>query len=395
MQPNRAKYVTLINVILKQIENGTLKQGDKLPSVRNLAFDMQVTPGTVARAYKELIDQNILEARVGDGTFVQKYKAAVSHTPSDQLYLLSPRLPDIGQVAILRRGFIEFGNSAGFNELMSYPQRMDTATLQASYLRFIRDVPLGQTTAQDVVMTHGGQHGGVTALQAIRQHKQGDVITEDLSYPGFRHAAELSGTKLRPVATDIDGPIPEHFEQILRSHKISAFFTSAQVNNPTLRQTSNERRHILVDLCRKHDVDIVEDDCYRIGAYQGMSYRAIYPDGAWYVTSFSKSISPALRIGCVVCPENMADHLRNIVFFNSLGVSQATCRVAEYVMNHPRLPKFRCKSPMKPTAISKRPSTYWGNLILRGGTQCPCCGCNYRAVGARRHFVRQPRIAVC
>ena len=227
MQPNRAKYVTLINVILKQIENGTVKQGDKLPSVRNLAFDMQVTPGTVARAYKELIDQNILEARVGDGTFVREYKAAVSHTPSDQLYLLSPRLPDIGQVAILRRGFIEFGNSAGFNELMSYPQRMDTATLQASYLRFIHDVPLGQTTAQDVVVTHGGQHGGVTALQAIRQHKQGDVITEDLSYTGFRHAAELSGTKLRPVATDIDGPIPEHFEQILRSHKISAFFTSA------------------------------------------------------------------------------------------------------------------------------------------------------------------------
>jgi len=40
MQPNRAKFVTLINVILKQIENGTLKQRDKLPSVRNLAFDM-------------------------------------------------------------------------------------------------------------------------------------------------------------------------------------------------------------------------------------------------------------------------------------------------------------------------------------------------------------------
>jgi DNA-binding transcriptional regulator YhcF (GntR family) len=61
MQPNRAKYVTLMNVIQKQIENGTLKQGDKLPSVRNLSFDMQVTPGTVARAYKELIDQNILK----------------------------------------------------------------------------------------------------------------------------------------------------------------------------------------------------------------------------------------------------------------------------------------------------------------------------------------------
>ena len=202
MQPNRAKYVTLINVILKQIENGTLKQGDKLPSVRNLAFDMQVTPGTVARAYKELIDQNILEARVGDGTFVREYKAAVSHTPSDQLYLLSPRLPDIGQVAILRRGFIEFGNSAGFNELMSYPQRMDTATLQASYLRFIRDVPLGQTTAQDVVVTHGGQHGGVTALQAIRQHKQGDVITE-----GFvlSRISPCSGIIRHEIAASYDG----------------------------------------------------------------------------------------------------------------------------------------------------------------------------------------------
>ena len=341
MQPSRAKYVTLINGILRQIENDTLKQGDKLPSVRNLTFDMQVTPGTVARAYKELIDQNILEARIGDGTFVREYRPTVTHTISDELYLLSPRLPDIGQVAILRRGFIEFANSAGFQELMAYPRRMDTASLQVAYLQFIGDVPLGQATSQDVVVTHGGQHGGVAALQAIRQRKEGGVITEDLSYPGFRHAAELSGSKLQPVSTDIDGPLPDHFQHILRTQKIAAFFTSAQVNNPTLRQTSNERRHILVDLCRKHDVDIVEDDCYRIGTYDGMSYRAIYPEGAWYVSSFSKSISPALRIGCVVCPENMANHLRNIIFLNSLGVSQAACRVAEYVLNHPRIAEIQ------------------------------------------------------
>ena len=87
---------------------GQLDPGQKLPPVREMAHQMQVTPGTVARAYRVLIDDGYLEAGVGQGTYVKQLRASVLPPDDAPLYLRSPRLPDVGQVDLIRRGFREF-----------------------------------------------------------------------------------------------------------------------------------------------------------------------------------------------------------------------------------------------------------------------------------------------
>ena len=62
-----AKYQKLAIMLQRQIELGQLDPGQKLPPVRDMAHQMQVTPGTVARAYRVLIDDGYLEAGVGRG----------------------------------------------------------------------------------------------------------------------------------------------------------------------------------------------------------------------------------------------------------------------------------------------------------------------------------------
>ena len=69
-----AKYLKLAEGIRQIIANGTLEAHQKLPAVRELAYQINVTPGTVARAYRMLIDEGVLEAGVGRGTFVRDRK---------------------------------------------------------------------------------------------------------------------------------------------------------------------------------------------------------------------------------------------------------------------------------------------------------------------------------
>ena len=75
------KYKAVAQSIRDGIAKGTLPVGQKLPPVRDLAWTLQITPGTVARAYTILTDEGLLEAEVGRGTFVAPPVQPASETP--------------------------------------------------------------------------------------------------------------------------------------------------------------------------------------------------------------------------------------------------------------------------------------------------------------------------
>jgi DNA-binding transcriptional MocR family regulator len=337
-----AKYQKLATMLQRQIELGQLDPGQKLPPVRDIAHQMQVTPGTVARAYRVLIDDGYLEAGVGQGTYVKQLRASVLPSDDAPFYLRSPRLPDVGQVDLIRRRFLEFCEQAGFHDMMAYPTRADTTTLQQAYLNWLKYFPLGRCGPEDVVISHGGQQACVAILQFLVSKRDVNAIAvEHLSYPGFRDMASVANAAVYSVDWDQDGPLPFNFETLIRNHRIGALFTPAEVNNPTTQSTTNARRKKLVDIARRYGVAIIEDDCYRAGPYDRVSYRAIYPKNGWYVTSFFKSILPARRIRCALCPDGPAHDLRQVVFANWLGISSALIYVANYVLRHPKIDEIQ------------------------------------------------------
>ncbi len=70
LKSNKPIYEQIIEQIKFHVLKGHLKPGDSIPSVRKLALDMSVTPGTVAKAYQELERQKIIETIRGKGTFI-------------------------------------------------------------------------------------------------------------------------------------------------------------------------------------------------------------------------------------------------------------------------------------------------------------------------------------
>jgi DNA-binding transcriptional MocR family regulator len=347
------KYKAVMQAIRDSISSHALHPGEKLPPVRDLAWKLGITPGTVARAYTLLTDDGTLIAEVGRGTFVAQPQVHAplsgdvplevdsathgSETQSYQVNLFSPHLPNRGQVELVRRLLAEVANDPP-SGVMHYPTRAGGYAARAAAAQWLSTVPLGSVGADDIVLTHGGQNAILLIFQSVLRGRRPTVLVEELAYPGFRRAAEMLRADVFPVAMDANGVIPEALEAAARSHEAQIFCTSPEVHNPTCGFTGAERRSALADVARRCDFQILEDDCYRLGAAQGPSYRILAPERSWYVSSISKSITPALRIGITIAPTGQMQDLRRAAEYSFFGLATPMSDLCAKLLAHPDLP---------------------------------------------------------
>lgn len=340
----RSKYQALANALRKGIADGVLAEGSKLPPVRELAYRTSVTPGTVARAYSLLIDEGLLEAGVGRGTFVADRQVTTTEPRDwpDTVSLRSPFLPDTGQGELLREAMRQVADKTDISNLMHYPnQNPDSANdgpLRDTMRELLVDLPIGNFTADDIVLAHGAQNAMLAVLQTVLEGPDPVVLVEAHAYPGFRRAAELCRARVVAVECDDDGPLPDLLEAAVRRHRAQIFLTSAEVNNPTLRTTTPQRRREIAAVARRHGLHVVDDDCYKLSPASGESYRALLPDLGWYVSSLSKTLTPALRVGWAIAPRARSKDLARTVAFGSFGLARPLVEITHAVLSDPRLP---------------------------------------------------------
>ena len=104
--------------------------------------------------------------------------------------LFSPRIADMGQVAAVREALHKVAEGEARN-FLNYPTRDAYQPVRQAAADWIARAPVGPVSERDVVLTHGGQNGIMVVLQAILQGQQPVIMVEDLTYAGFRRAAEL------------------------------------------------------------------------------------------------------------------------------------------------------------------------------------------------------------
>ncbi|MCX7559903.1 PLP-dependent aminotransferase family protein [Sulfitobacter sp. F26204] len=360
LRDTKPKYKAVVAMIRDQIASGGLTVGEKLPPVRDLAWRLQITPGTVARAYTVLTDSGVLHAEVGRGTFVSDPTTTVdreagelplnlieidtiahdSHHDYNAVNLFSPHLPNGGQVELIRHLLAEIAQEPP-SGLMHYPSRRSARPARLAMAQWLNGAPIGQFDENDVVLSHGGQNAILLVFQTILRGKRPVVFVEDLAYPGFRRAAELLRADIVPIPCDRDGIIPEALAfQAERHPEAQVLCTSPEVHSPTCGFTPMERRHALVEVARRADLQILEDDCYRMGRAEGEGYRQLAPERGWYVTSLSKSVTPALRIGCAIGPRGMSAALHRSAEHGFFGLATPILDLTAALLAHPKLPRI-------------------------------------------------------
>lgn len=336
----KSKYTALAAALRKAISGGVLTPGDRLPPVRELAYRTKVTPGTVARAYSLLIDEGLLEAGVGRGTFVAT-PGAVAILPGiwpETVSLRTPLLPEAGQTEILCDAMRAVADSANAIGLNRYPGRDNEQPLRDTIAAYLTHRPIGGFKPDDIVLTHGAQNAVLSVLQTVLTGADPVVLVEQHCYPGFRRAAELCRARVVAVECDENGPRPDLLEDLARRHRAQIFLTSAEVNNPTLRTTSAVRRREIAGVAHKLGLHVLDDDCYSHRQATAESYRALLPDLGWYVSSLSKTFSPALRIGWAIGPRARVGDLVRSVAFGCYGLATPLTETALQVLRDPRLP---------------------------------------------------------
>ncbi|WP_394177094.1 PLP-dependent aminotransferase family protein [Yoonia maritima] len=356
-QPNlaesgKSKYQALAQAIREGVTTGQLLPGEKLPPVRDLAYRVSVTPGTVARAYKLLIDEGHLHAGVGRGTFVSEPKVQpVRSLPSadrffdpaldrdGQAHLLSPKMPDVGQGEIIRAAMHELADTTAPDMLLRYPTRDTDLPAREAFAETLDPKHIGAFDIHNIVASHGGQNAILMILQSVLEGANPVIAVDELSYGGFRSAGVLCRAEVIGIPWDDDGPMVDALEVAIREHKIQVFCTSAEVCNPTVKQTTPKRREQIAALAQAHGVHIIDDDCYRLMNTErvGPSYRALLPGLGWYLTSPSKSITAALRIGFAVAPKGWSKALTRTATFTSFGVTRIVTDLYTAIIRHPDL----------------------------------------------------------
>ncbi|MCX8509217.1 MAG: GntR family transcriptional regulator, partial [Rhodobacteraceae bacterium] len=171
--------MALSHALRDAVRQGALPEGSRLPPVRELAWQLSITPGTVARAYQIVTQEGLLEATVGRGTYVATRAPRLG--PSQPIFeeldadrmtatsapvvdLRSPQLPEVGQGAAISAILIQIANHLGQDHL-EYPSLRRDVPLRQAYADFLADQALGSFGADDIALTLGGQNAVGIALQ--------------------------------------------------------------------------------------------------------------------------------------------------------------------------------------------------------------------------------------
>jgi DNA-binding transcriptional MocR family regulator len=350
----KSKYKALAQAIREGIVSGQLSSGEKLPPVRDLAYRVGVTPGTVARAYSLLIDEGRLTAGVGRGTFVAgktgggniPLRAPVMldpvYGPVARAHLLSPKVPDEGQSQLIRDGLQMLSRTMDAEHLLRYPTRVTDLAARQAFQAEVAEDSVGHFSTDDIVTAHGGQSAIVMILQTILHGANPVIAVDELSYGGFRSAALLCRAEVVPLPWDDEGPDVAVFEALIKTKSVQVYFTASEVCNPTVRATSPARRIEMAKVASRYGVHIIDDDCYRLMKTTriGPSYRALLPELGWYVSSPSKTLTAALRIGFAIAPRAWGPALVRTSTYHSFGVARMITDLYAYVLAQPELPRI-------------------------------------------------------
>jgi GntR family transcriptional regulator / MocR family aminotransferase len=362
----------IYEAIRTAILSGKFTSNFRLPSTRGLANQLGVSRITVVNAYDQLFAEGYLEGKTGSGTFV------AAHLPEE--FLQTTRVKARKSQAISRQRtivFSEYGNKLAANyqhiqqnhgasvfipfqngvsavdsfpfdvwgriaqkwhknptlNILGYGEPAGFQPLReavASHLRSARGV---SCTTEQVIITNGTQQA-LDLIARVFVSKNTAVWLEEPGYLGARDVFSINGAKVVPVPVDDEGFDLDQARKLDESVRLVYLTPSHQY--PLGTTMSLARRLSLLEWARETESFIIEDDYNSDYRYSGRPLPSLQGldrnNRVIYLGNFSKTIFPALRLGCLVVPTDLVDVLtsaRALSDLHSPTIDQAI--LAEFI----------------------------------------------------------------
>lgn len=320
-------YLALANSFADAIERGTLPAGTRLPPQRDLAKQLDVTVGTVSRAYRLMKKRRLIVGNVGRGTFVTSNHSTA--TQSDAA-IRQPGGRTINMVAYkslaptlnesIAHAMTEVGRRTNLRPAHRYPPTAGMLSHRAEAAAWLRQFGI-QAAAEQIILCGGAQMAIAAALDGlVERHKP--IMTEMLTYPGLRGLCALRNIELIGLEMDDQGLVPEALEAACQTSGGNVLFLQPTLHNPTAASMRIARRRQIAQIAIRHNLLVIEDDAMALTSVnRPPPIATLAPENTVYITSVSKGISPALRLGYMVLPQAMVNKMEQIVHSTSLGLS--------------------------------------------------------------------------
>jgi 2-aminoadipate transaminase len=185
---------------------------------------------------------------------------------------------------------------------------------------------------EQVLMTSGSQQA-LDLLGKVLIDEGSRVLVETPSYLGALQAFSVYRPEFKSVATDDHGLVPSSIAAVAEGARL--LYALPNFQNPTGRSLSVERRIELVETCAKIGLPLIEDDPYGALSYNGEPFPKMLnmnPDGVIYMGSFSKVLTPGIRLGYVVAPLPLIRRLELAKQASDLHTAQLTQMVVYEVI---------------------------------------------------------------
>lgn len=312
----RPAYLSLADQFGRAIHDGRLPNGTQLPTHRRLAYDLKLSVQTVSRAYEELIRRGLVSGEIGRGSFVQ-----TARREPEPPYL-PERLGELIDLSILKP-ICEPMHLDRLKEALGWLAENLPASSGLSFrpnVVFPRHRAIGvewlkacglATSPQNVNLTNGATAAMTVALMTAAPPGS-TVATEAIGHHTLVPLSTYLGFDLHGLPIDGDGLIPEALDEACRTSDIRAVFVQPSVINPTATLMGEARRAALAEVARRHDIAIIENDVLGpLVAGRPPPIAAMAPERTLYVTSFTKTVVPGLRIGYLAAPDRFAAAVAN------------------------------------------------------------------------------------
>jgi len=324
------KYIDVAERIEKLIENGVLKVGDKLLSVRALSKEQGISLSTAFQSYYHLESKGLIEARPQSGYYV---KFSREHTldlpkccePLDDAMpvsvdeMINSVYHDLNNDKLIHFSLgvpsIELLPAAKLNKAVTQAIR-ESKTSCMGYEHIQGNIALrrqiarqafnwgGTPSEEDIVVTAGCVEALALCIKAVT--KPGDTVAiESPTYFAIFQVMESHGLKVVEIPTDpVTGVDIAYLESAIPRFNIKACLFVNNFNNPLGSCMPDENKKQLVDMLAKKEIPLIEDDIYGelyFGKTRPKTCKSFDKKGlVLHCSSFSKSLAPGYRIGWII-----------------------------------------------------------------------------------------------
>lgn len=342
--------------VIEKIQWQIYHPNTRIPSVREMATALGVSPYTVSQAYDSLVAQGYLTSRQGSGYFVREPKTT-TNTPAiglpnmtgnvlDTGWLMTHLFSDLPRTRATGSGLLpsdwlmpkKYMLSASrkvMNELgyvYDYGHIQGYHGLREQFARQLDD--MGIHAHPSMMVTTSGVSAGIETITRAMCQTGDTVLVDDPSWFWIIGCLQNMGLNVVGVQRTAEGVDLTQLQQVLEQYRPRLYISNSVLHNPTSYNPTPTNVYAVLKLMEEYDCYIVEDDIYSYFNPDNSMVRYATLDGfqrVFYLSGVSKVLGGNWRVGIAVCPEAHLQAVLKQKMFTNMTCPEMTERTIAHI----------------------------------------------------------------